>query len=302
MSSELEHPHGVCLCVAYDGTEFHGWQAQPGLRTVQGVVEEALGEMEVGFTTLRVCSRTDAGVHALGQLVAFSTQAEIPPRGWVHGLNRLLPRDVVVRDAQPCFRRYHPRFHARSKRYRYLIQCAMQRDPLLRNRAWYLSPKYARKDVRTERDLVEQFMDLDAMRQAARAMVGTHDFVAFRAASDERETSERTMFSLRLFPGWQGRRDLLAVEVEGSAFMKNMVRIMVGTLIDVGRGELSPEAIKTMLTPNAARPDAGQTAPAQGLSLVDIHLARYDGPADAFGRPTKATPPGGVKLVIRRAP
>ena len=294
MSKEPEFPFGVCLLLSYDGTDFHGWQAQPGLRTVQGAVEAAIAEMGASSSALRACSRTDAGVHALGQLAAFGSQAEIPAEGWVHGLNKGLPKDVVVRDAAACFYRYNPRFHARSKRYRYLVRCADRREPLLRHQAWHLTPNNARHDDgEIQEDVVEAYLDVPAMREAAKALIGTHDFNAFRAASDERETTERTMFGLRVLPGWQGRRDLLAIEVEGSAFMKNMVRIMVGTLVDVGRGKLSQANITTMLRDGAVREDAGQTAPAHGLTLVDIELARYDGPGDAFGRPTEAQPPRG---------
>ncbi len=292
MSKKPEFPHGVCLCIAYDGTDFHGWQAQEGLRTVQGTIEEAAAQMRVETTPLLACSRTDAGVHALGQLASFRSRFEVPPQGWIHGLNAVLPRDVVILDAKPCYYRYNPRFHSRSKRYRYLIRCARYRDPLIRNQVWHLTPNYARRDLgRGRHDRAEEYLDLEAMREAARHMVGTHDFHAFRAASDERETSVRTMFSVELLPCYEGRAELLAIEVRGSAFMKNMVRIMVGTLVEVGRGQLTADAVHAMLQPGAERSDAGQTAPARGLSLVEIELARFDGPADLLGRPSKGEPP-----------
>ena len=112
--------HGVCLCVGYDGTAFHGWQAQPGLPTVQGMLERAIDAMGIEHSAVRGCSRTDAGVHALGQIASFAAEIEVPREGWVSGLNSRLPEDIVVHDAQPCFRRYNPRFHAAHKRYRYL--------------------------------------------------------------------------------------------------------------------------------------------------------------------------------------
>jgi tRNA pseudouridine38-40 synthase len=285
--------HGVCLCLGYDGTDFHGWQAQPGLRTVQGVVEEAIDEMGIEHSAVRGCSRTDAGVHALGQIASFAVQIEVPREGWVSGLNARLPEDVVVYDAQPCYRRYNPRFHAAHKRYRYLLRCGQQRDPLIRHQAWQLGPKGTRRDVESSarQGRVEDYLDIDAMCAAATRFVGEHDFRAFRQSGDEREIVVREMFEVSVNPEWLGRPDLLAVEVVGNSFMKNMVRIMVGTLVDVGCGRIAADAIPAMLCESGVRSDAGQTAPAHGLTLVEIRLARFDGPGDAFDRPTAGEPP-----------
>jgi len=285
--------HGVCLCLGYDGTDFHGWQAQPGLRTVQGMLEEAIDEMGIEHSPARGCSRTDAGVHALGQIASFAAEIEVPREGWVSGLNARLPKDIVVHDARACYRRYNPRFHAAHKRYRYLVRCGQQRDPLIRHQAWQLGPKGTRRDVArsTRGGRVEDYLDVDAMRAAAASFVGEHDFRAFRQSGDEREIVVREMFEVSVKPGWRGREDLLAFEVIGNAFMKNMVRIMVGTLVDVGCGRLAPDAIPAMLRENSDRADAGQTAPAHGLTLVEIKLVRFDGPGDAFDRPTEGEPP-----------
>jgi tRNA pseudouridine38-40 synthase len=283
--------HGVCICLGYDGTDFHGWQAQPGLRTVQGTVEQAIDQMGIEHSQVRGCSRTDAGVHALGQIASFASKIDVPREGWISGLNARLPDDIVVHDAQPCYRRYNPRFHAAHKRYRYLIRCGRQRDPLIRKQAWYLGPKGMRRDVDRRADLVEDYLDVEAMRAAATQLVGTHDFRAFRQSGDQREIVMREMFEVEVLAAWQGRPDLLALEVVGNSFMKNMVRIMVGTLVDVGRGRLSPNDIPGMLHEGSGRSDAGQTAPAHGLTLVEIELARFDGPGDAFDRPTPGEPP-----------
>jgi len=285
--------HGVCVCLGYDGTDFHGWQAQPGLRTVQGMLEEAIDEMGIEHSPVRGCSRTDAGVHALGQIASFAAAIEVPREGWVSGLNARLPKDIVVHDAQPCYRRYNPRFHAAHKRYRYLVRCGQQRDPLIRERAWQLGPKGMRRDVESQQRGagVEDYLDLDAMRAAAAHFVGEHDFRAFRQSGDEREIVVREMFEVSVNPGWLGRPDLVAFEVVGNAFMKNMVRIMAGTLVDVGRGRIPPDAVPAMLREDSERTDAGQTAPAHGLTLVRIELRRFDGPGDAFDRPTQGEPP-----------
>lgn len=289
--SKVQFPHGVCLCIGYDGTGFHGWQAQPGLRTVQGAIEEAIDELGLEHSPVRGCSRTDAGVHALGQLASFSCTHDVPHEGWTLGLNARLPEDVVVHDAAPCFRRYNPRFHAAEKRYRYLVRTGRHRDPLLRNRAWQLGLKEGRKNVPSDAVAVERFLDVEAMEHAAARFEGTHDFRAFRQSGDERETTERTMRSVEVHPRWAGRLDLVAIEVVGDSFLKNMVRIMAGTLVEVGQERFVPEDIDQMLGPNADRSLAGQTAPAHGLTLVDIELKRFDGPADAFDRPTEGTPP-----------
>jgi tRNA pseudouridine38-40 synthase len=283
--------HGVCLCLGYDGTDFHGWQAQPGLRTVQAMIEEAIDEMGIEHSPVRGCSRTDAGVHALAQLASFAAEIELPREGWISGLNARLPEDIVIHDARACYRRYNPRFHAAHKRYRYLIRCGRRRDPMIRRQAWQLGPSGMRKDVRVRQDRVEDYLDLDSMRAAAEHFVGEHDFRAFRQSGDQREVVVRKMLEVRVVPTWQGRPDLLAVEVVGNSFMKNMVRIMVGTLVDIGRGRLSPDDVPSMMGEQAARSNAGQTAPPQGLTLVDIVLSRFDGPGDAFDRSTPAEPP-----------
>ena len=283
--------HGVCLCLGYDGTDFHGWQSQRGLRTVQGMVEEAIDEMGIEHSPVRGCSRTDAGVHALGQIASFAAEIEVPREGWIKGLNAQLPEDIVIYDAQPCYRRYNPRFHALHKRYRYVVRCGRQRDPLTRRQAWQLGPKGIGRNVVNRGDRVEDYLDLAAMRAAASYFVGTHDFRAFRQSGDEREIVVRQMLEVSVLPGWNGRSDLLAFEVVGDSFMKNMVRIMVGTLVDVGRGQLSASDVPGMLHEGSHRSNAGQTAPAHGLTLVDIELARFDGPADAFDRPTAGAPP-----------
>ncbi len=291
MGDKPRFMHGVCLCLGYDGTHFHGWQAQPGLRTVQGLIEEAIDELGVEHGPVRGCSRTDAGVHALGQLASFAAAIEVPPEGWTSGLNARLPDDVVIHDARPCYRKYNPRFHAKHKHYRYLVRCGARRDPMIRHHAWQLGPKGMRPDVREREDRVEDFLDIDAMKAAAAAFVGEHDFHAFRQSGDEREIVVREMFEVEVRPGFDGRADLLAIDVVGNAFMKNMVRILAGTLVDVGRQRLSADAISSMLRAEADRADAGQTAPAHGLTLMHIELARYDGPGDAFDRITKGEPP-----------
>jgi tRNA pseudouridine38-40 synthase len=129
------------------------------------------------------------------------------------------------------------------------------------------------------------------MRAAAQHFLGTHDFRAFRQSGDQREVVVREMFEVNVLPDWNGRADLLALEVVGNSFMKNMVRIMAGTLVEVGRGRFTPQDLPGMLREDSDRADAGQTAPSQGLTLIEIELARFDGPGDAFDRATAGEPP-----------
>ncbi|MCA9614651.1 MAG: tRNA pseudouridine(38-40) synthase TruA [Myxococcales bacterium] len=259
--------HGVRLILSYDGTDFVGWQHQPEQRTVQGELDRALDAMQVKRSRLRGCSRTDAGVHALGQVVGFGCERELPERAWTVGLNGHLPDDISVRAYAPAAPDYDPRFDAHRKLYRYLVSIGDTRDPLLRRTTWYVGPRLARRDRRPRRPIVEDFLDLDAMRDAATRLHGTHDFQAFRALSDERENTVRTIHRLDVIPGFGGRDDVLAIEVEGNAFLRNMVRILAGTLMEVGRGKVEPNQLPTILGSKDRRANPGPTLPPQGLSL-----------------------------------
>lgn len=267
--------HGVRLILSYDGTDFAGWQRQPGQRTVQGAIEDGLAAMGVRHSRVRGCSRTDAGVHALGQVVGFGVERELPERAWTVGLNGHLPDDVVVRAASSCPPTYDPRFDAHRKLYRYFVSIGTTPDPLLRRTAWFIGPRLARRDIRPRRPIVDDYLDLDAMRDASRRLLGTHDFRAFRSLSDEREITVRTLFDVRILPGFGGRDDVLAIEVEGDAFLKNMVRILAGTLVDVGRHHFAPEHVDALLGPDGHRTKGGPTAPAHGLCLVHVTLGRW---------------------------
>jgi tRNA pseudouridine38-40 synthase len=267
--------HGVRLTVAYDGTDFHGFQRQPGLRTVQGALESAVERVIHGPTTTRGAGRTDAGVHAEGQIVAFATERELNARRWVQAINRYLPDDVSVRAMEPCEPEYDPRFDARDKTYRYLMLTAPIRDALLAHRVWHLN-RHIRYEAPARDTLegVQPLLDLAAMREACAVLEGTHDFRAFRAAGDTRDNTVRTMLHARLHEHWQGHPNLLAFEIRGNAFMQNMVRILAGTLVAVGSGRRSVESVRALLEPGADRRQAGETAPPQGLTLVHVTLGR----------------------------
>jgi tRNA pseudouridine38-40 synthase len=254
--------YGVRLVIAYDGSDFCGFQVQPEKRSVQSVLEDAIRALAGRPTRIRGAGRTDAGVHALGQVVAFDADValRIPERGWMLGLNQHLPDDVRIQSATLCAAGYHPRFDALGKRYRYLIQQGELKNPLLRKRAWQLGRRTP--------------LDVDHMRQAAAALAGTHDYRAFRDSDDRRDNSIRTLYSVALSEGFAGDPTLIAIDVHGTAFMKQMVRILSGTLVDIGRGRIPLSRLPKMLGPEADRSDTGFTAPAHGLTLVGVELGR----------------------------
>ena len=267
---------GIRLRVAYDGTRFAGWQRQPAQRTVQGELERALSELAGEPIEVRGASRTDAGVHAEDQVASFDTSRELPAIGWVRALNGKLPDDMAVREAEPCAPGYNPRFDAVAKRYRYTLHLGPVRDPLSRLYAWHLGPRRARPWRGAMPAAPEDWLDLDAMSEAAGLLVGEHDFGAFQAAGDVRENTVRTLTEVSLVRRFGGSDDLVAIEVRGTAFLQHMVRIIAGTLVDIGRERMSAGELRALLEPGASRDRAGETAPSCGLLLVATELGRSD--------------------------
>jgi tRNA pseudouridine38-40 synthase len=255
-----ELDRGVLLEVAYDGAAFHGWAAQKNARTVEDALRGAVLAMDPRASELRGASRTDAGVHAEGQAVAFDTSRDIPAQGWVLGLNQHLPEDVAVRKARGVVPGFAPRFSARTKRYRYRLLVDAVRDPHWSATAWRVMG-----------------IDLPAMTLEAVAARGTHDFAGFRGSADQRPSTVRTLTRVDVEREVDER--ILGVVVEGNAFLYNMVRILVGTMVDVARGRLPAGAIARALE-TGRRSDAGTTAPAHGLVLehVDLVLPETVGP------------------------
>ncbi len=241
------------LTLEYDGTDYVGWQRQLNGISVQEVVERALGELFGAKVATEAAGRTDAGVHALGQVVAFDAPKALPPSAYLRGLSALLPEDISVVGAEEVPEGFDPRRWCTGKRYRYLLSNRPVRSPLRRKTHWQL---FAALDVR-------------AMAEAAPALLGTHDFSAFRAANCEALTTLRTLRELAILSSG----DVVQFEVEGTAFLKHMVRNIVGTLVEVGRGRQSVSWVGEVLA-SRDRTRAGPTAPPQGLVLVEV---RYDG-------------------------
>lgn len=252
MTLEAAERRTILLTVAYDGGPFSGWAPQANARTVAGELLGAIREIDPAVREVRGASRTDAGVHAMGQLAAFDTVKPIPPKGWALGLAAHLPDEIGIRHAAFAPLGCQPRHEAVRKHYRYYVLRDPLRDPFWAGRAWRLSHP----------------LDVDLARREAESLIGTHDFRAFRAAGDERVDTVRTIESVTLTELAHEPR-VLAIDVVGNAFLYNMVRIIAGTLVDVARGRLEKGAVLRALA-SKRRDDLGMTAPAQGLVLVSI--------------------------------
>jgi tRNA pseudouridine38-40 synthase len=247
--------HGVLLTLAYDGEPFSGYVKQKNGRTVAGELEGAIASVDPKASSTRGVSRTDAGVHARGQLVAFDSTRDIDPRGWVLALNRELPREIAVVRAARTMARFEPRRAVVSKTYVYRILESRTRDPLIDRLVWRVPYR----------------LNQLAMREAAAQLQGEHDFRAFRGAADAREETVRHIFRIDLAPAAQDPR-ISELTVTGNKFLYNMLRIIAGTLVDIGRGHLPPDTFLRGFE-SGLRKDLGITAPPEGLVLEAIQLS-----------------------------
>jgi tRNA pseudouridine38-40 synthase len=233
--------------VEYDGSAFRGWQIQVGVRSVQATLEAAIGRVADHPIRVQCAGRTDAGVHADEQVVHFDTSARRSERAWVLGTNVNLPPDVALRWACPVDARFHARFEARARHYRYLIMVRATRSPLQRDRAvWSHRP-----------------LDLDHMREAGQALVGVHDFSSFRAVACQAKSPIRHLHYLEL----SETAGLIQLRVGANGFLHHMVRNIAGVLMTIGRGE-APVAWTRELLELRDRRLGGVTAPPQGLYFV----------------------------------
>jgi tRNA pseudouridine38-40 synthase len=241
------------LTLAYDGTAYAGWQWQPDLPTVQGALEAALAQVTGEKIRAVASGRTDAGVHALGQVVSFKSETKLAPEVLFKAVNANLPRDVLVLEVREAPEGFHAIRDAVGKRYRYVIQDGPRRDIFARAYAWH----------------VREPLNEAGMARAAAALLGTHDFTSFETAGSQRLTSVRTVHEIlveRLFVELSER---VVVEVEADGFLYNMVRNIVGTLVEVGRGRQSENWPAEVLAARDRRL-AGMAAPPQGLFLVRV--------------------------------
>ena len=244
----------IMLIVSYDGTNYHGWQLQSGVITVEGVLNEAVSRLTGEQIQVIGASRTDAGVHALGNVAVFDTGSHIPAEKFSYALNQRLPEDIVIQESKEVQADFHPRRCSCRKTYEYTIINRKFPLPEYRNTAFFYYGK----------------LDVDKMRLAAEAFVGEHDFAAFCSAGAQVQTTVRHIYSLEIQKEEDGNRIL--IRVEGNGFLYNMVRIIAGTLLEVGKGVVEPEAVSEIIA-SCDRGNAGPTAPAKGLKLLSIEYA-----------------------------
>lgn len=239
----------IHLIVEYDGTRYAGWQRQINALAVQQVIEEKLKKLTGETIVITGASRTDAGVHAMGQSVHFDTASRIPADKFSFALNTMLPADIRIRYSEEVSPDFHARFSTRGKRYRYLMYDAPHAGALNRNtHAHIIYP-----------------LDEVAMDQAAKTLIGTHDFAAFAASGSIVKDTVRTIYRADIT---RDDHDIKLI-IEGSGFLYNMVRIIAGTLIGIGSGKIAPDAF-TRAIETGNRLDLGITAPAHGLTLMEV--------------------------------
>ena len=249
------------LTIAYEGTEYVGWQRQSTGRSIQGCLESALAEIEGASVAVVGAGRTDAGVHALGQVASVQLRHQIAPAALVRAVNARLPSDIRVMAAEVGREPFHARFHATAKTYRYRLLHGAVRNPFDRRYGWYVGDP----------------LDYERMADAGRVLIGEHDFAAFRAAGSSTPSSVRTLFELSVgraqrnpwSVGDGAAETVTIIDTRGSGFLRHMVRVIVGTLVEVGRGQRDPAAVERALR-SRERSTAGQTAPPHGLFLMRV--------------------------------
>lgn len=249
----------IKLVLEYDGTNFEGWQSQSHGKTIQDVVSMAIQKMTEEKVVLRGASRTDAGVHALGQVATFQTNRTIPCEGFLKGLNNLLPEDIRVVDCEEMPFSFHPLKDAVDKTYHYLLLVGAKPSALWRNRVWQIGKK----------------LDLEAMQQASTYLVGEHDFKSFQGPLSAVKSTVRCVKEVTIVEN-KGDSHILSITITANGFLKYMVRNIVGTLVEVGEGRRSPQDISELLKAKDRR-KAGITAPAHGLYLVCVNYSPAGG-------------------------
>ena len=239
----------VKMVVAYDDTNYCGWQIQPNGVTIEQKLNEALTDLLQEPIKVTGASRTDAGVHSLGNVCIFDTNTRMPAEKISYALNTRLPEDIVVQDSCQVPESFHPRFSKSRKTYEYRI----------------LNQKFRNPTRRLDTHFYYYDLDVEAMQRAAAYLVGEHDFKSFASTGGQAETSIRTIYSLDV----EKRDSIITIRVKGNGFLYNMVRIIAGTLIKVGAGEILPEEIPAILEAKD-RSAAGPTAPAKGLTMIGL--------------------------------
>lgn len=252
INTSAKHQRNIKLVLEYDGTNYHGWQSQTGSgnETIQETIERALSSLTNDKKSIFSSGRTDAGVHAMGQVANFQTQSTIPASAWAPALNHLLPADIRILASEEAPDDFHARYSARTKVYKYCILNRRAPTSLYRNYAWHINLP----------------LDFARMRRAAAALQGRHDFSSFRGSGCTAKSAVRTIKSVII----RKNGDFMELWLEADAFLQYMVRNITGTLVEVGLGRFSPADVKRILE-SKDRAAAGKTAPPQGLYLVRVN-------------------------------
>ncbi len=238
------------ITIEYDGSAYHGWQRQAEDRTIQGEIENALMTMTGDTVTVTGSGRTDAGVHALNQTANFRCATSLTPEAFLKGLNSLLPEDIVITSCKVVPEKFHARYDVKSKVYHYRILNRLLPAAISRQYGWHIRKK----------------LDLGAMKEALCGIIGSHDFKAFEGSGSPRASSIRCIINADFV---KTDDDYLVLRIEGDGFLKFMVRNIVGTIVDVGLGKITPDDFKQILV-SKNRNLAGITAPAHGLFLIEV--------------------------------
>ena len=239
----------VMLIVAYEGTAYHGWQVQPGKITIESVLNEKLSELLGERIVVIGASRTDSGVHSLGNVAVFDTDTKMPADKISYALNQRLPEDIVIQESRQVPMDFHPRKCKSKKTYEYRI----------------LNRKFPVPTLRRDTYFYYRTLDLARMQQGADYLVGIHDFKSFCSVHTQATNTVREVYACQV----RKQGDVITIQIIGAGFLYNMVRIIAGTLIQVGIGELEPEEVASILN-RRERTAAGPTAPAHGLTMVGI--------------------------------
>ena len=236
------------VIIQYNGANYCGWQKQPDSLSIQGTIEKAIYEITKEEVKLTGSGRTDAGVHALGQVANFKLESSIPVHKIPSALNAKLPKNISIIACTEVYDEFHSRYSAKGKRYRYLIYNNMYRSPIYKDTSYH----------------VRYDLDFEKMCEEAKHLIGEHDFKGFMSSGSSVNDTVRTIYDITL----EKQEDLIILEVEGNGFLYNMVRIIVGTLVDIGRGRIN-ESLKDIIN-SKNRGKCGPTAPARGLFLKKV--------------------------------
>ncbi len=239
----------IKLTIEYDGKDFDGWQKQPNKLNIQGEIERAIEELTGEKVELIASGRTDAGVHALGQVANFKTSSNFPTEKFPIAINSKLKKSIRIKEAEEVDERFHSRYNCKKKTYRYIINNSKQGTAIYRSLEYFMPVK----------------LDVEAMKKAIKYFEGEHDFKAFKASGTSSKSSIRKIYKTKIAE----QNERIIVELTGNGFLYNMVRIIVGTLVDVGMGKIKPEEVEDIIN-SGDRKRAGKTLPAHALYLVQV--------------------------------